>query len=108
MLLDQLLRKLSVDGHRVLIFCQMVGMLNILSEYAFQNLCFCIGEHKRVVAGLFQFHHDVQERLLHTLRCTERWEQGYEAVSPEHHDGIEKGQQPPVYVPQCWPFSIPS
>ncbi|CAI7640933.1 unnamed protein product [Penicillium crustosum] len=33
MLLDQLLRKLSVDGHRVLIFCQMVGMLNILSEY---------------------------------------------------------------------------
>jgi chromodomain-helicase-DNA-binding protein 1 len=33
MLLDQLLRKLKEDGHRVLIFCQMVGMLNILSEY---------------------------------------------------------------------------
>ncbi|KAJ6023151.1 hypothetical protein N7499_008473 [Penicillium canescens] len=33
MLLDQLLRKLRGDGHRVLIFCQMVGMLNILSEY---------------------------------------------------------------------------
>lgn len=33
MLLDQLLRKLREDGHRVLIFCQMVGMLNILSEY---------------------------------------------------------------------------
>ncbi|OOQ90538.1 Chromodomain helicase hrp1 [Penicillium brasilianum] len=33
MLLDQLLRKLKTDGHRVLIFCQMVGMLNILSEY---------------------------------------------------------------------------
>ena len=33
MLLDQLLRKLKNDGHRVLIFCQMVGMLNILSEY---------------------------------------------------------------------------
>ncbi|KAJ5151980.1 SNF2-related protein [Penicillium capsulatum] len=33
MLLDQLLRKLKGDGHRVLIFCQMVGMLNILSEY---------------------------------------------------------------------------
>ncbi|KAJ5098913.1 Chromodomain helicase hrp3 [Penicillium argentinense] len=33
MLLDQLLRKLQKDGHRVLIFCQMVGMLNILSEY---------------------------------------------------------------------------
>ncbi|KAF7719371.1 Helicase-like protein [Penicillium ucsense] len=33
MLLDQLLRKLRNDGHRVLIFCQMVGMLNILSEY---------------------------------------------------------------------------
>lgn len=33
MLLDQLLTKLKRDGHRVLIFCQMVGMLNILSEY---------------------------------------------------------------------------
>lgn len=33
MLLDQLLRKLRGDGHRILIFCQMVGMLNILSEY---------------------------------------------------------------------------
>ncbi|KAJ5691270.1 hypothetical protein N7488_012005 [Penicillium malachiteum] len=33
MLLDQLLGKLKRDGHRVLIFCQMVGMLNILSEY---------------------------------------------------------------------------
>lgn len=33
MLLDQLLKKLKQDGHRVLIFCQMVGMLNILSEY---------------------------------------------------------------------------
>lgn len=33
MLLDQLLSKLKKDGHRVLIFCQMVGMLNILSEY---------------------------------------------------------------------------
>ncbi|KAJ5893946.1 Chromodomain helicase hrp3 [Penicillium taxi] len=33
MLLDQLLRKLKADNHRVLIFCQMVGMLNILSEY---------------------------------------------------------------------------
>ncbi|KAJ5131950.1 SNF2-related protein [Penicillium atrosanguineum] len=33
MLLDQLLRKMKEDGHRVLIFCQMVGMLNILSEY---------------------------------------------------------------------------
>ncbi|CAL5870909.1 uncharacterized protein PFLUO_LOCUS5150 [Penicillium psychrofluorescens] len=33
MLVDQLLRKLKGDGHRVLVFCQMVGMLNILSEY---------------------------------------------------------------------------
>jgi hypothetical protein len=33
-----------------------------------------------------------QEHLNEKLRCTERWEQGYEAVSPEHHDGIEKGQ----------------
>lgn len=33
MLLDQLLGKLKKDGHRVLIFSQMVKMLNILGEY---------------------------------------------------------------------------
>lgn len=33
MLLDQLLKKLMKDGHRVLIFSQMVKMLDILSEY---------------------------------------------------------------------------
>ncbi|KAI9784544.1 MAG: hypothetical protein M1816_000810 [Peltula sp. TS41687] len=33
MLLDQLLTKLKKDNHRVLIFSQMVKMLNILSEY---------------------------------------------------------------------------
>ena len=33
MLLDQLLGKLKKDGHRVLIFSQMVKMLDILSEY---------------------------------------------------------------------------
>lgn len=33
MLLDQLLKKLMKDGHRVLIFSQMVKMLDILSNY---------------------------------------------------------------------------
>lgn len=33
MLLDQLLSKLKKDGHRVLIFSQMVKMLNILGDY---------------------------------------------------------------------------
>jgi chromodomain-helicase-DNA-binding protein 1 len=33
MLLDQLLNKLHKDGHRVLIFSQMVKMLDILSDY---------------------------------------------------------------------------
>ncbi|KAF2460817.1 P-loop containing nucleoside triphosphate hydrolase protein [Lineolata rhizophorae] len=33
MLLDQLLTKLKKDNHRVLIFCQMVKMLDILGEY---------------------------------------------------------------------------
>ncbi|KAF2496183.1 hypothetical protein BU16DRAFT_526699 [Lophium mytilinum] len=33
MLLDQLLTKLKKDGHRVLIFSQMVQMLNILTDY---------------------------------------------------------------------------
>lgn len=33
MLLDQLLRKLKKDGHRVLVFSQMVKMLDLLSQY---------------------------------------------------------------------------
>ena len=33
MLLDQLLKKLKKDGHRVLIFSQMVKMLDLLSDY---------------------------------------------------------------------------
>jgi chromodomain-helicase-DNA-binding protein 1 len=32
-LLDKLLTKLKADGHRVLIFSQMVRMLDILSDY---------------------------------------------------------------------------
>lgn len=32
-LLDKLLAKLKADGHRVLIFSQMVRMLDILSDY---------------------------------------------------------------------------
>jgi chromodomain-helicase-DNA-binding protein 1 len=32
-LLDKLLARLKADGHRVLIFSQMVRMLNILSDY---------------------------------------------------------------------------
>ena len=37
MLLDQLLQKLKKDGHRVLIFSQMVKMLNLLGEYLHQR-----------------------------------------------------------------------
>lgn len=32
-LLDKLLHRLRADGHRVLIFSQMVRMLDILSDY---------------------------------------------------------------------------
>ena len=32
-LLDKLMAKLKMDGHRVLIFSQMVRMLDILSDY---------------------------------------------------------------------------
>ncbi|KAL6927029.1 hypothetical protein ACO0SA_004116 [Hanseniaspora valbyensis] len=40
-LLDQLLNKLKKDGHRVLIFSQMVRMLDILGDYlAFKNIKF--------------------------------------------------------------------
>lgn len=31
--LDQLLKKLKAEGHRVLIFCQMTKMIDILEEY---------------------------------------------------------------------------
>jgi len=40
-LLDKLLTKLKADGHRVLIFSQMVRMLDILSDYmSFRNFTF--------------------------------------------------------------------
>jgi chromodomain-helicase-DNA-binding protein 1 len=56
MLLDQLLPKLKRDGHRVLIFSQMVKMLNILGEYmeyrgyAYQRLDGTIAAAPRRVA----------------------------------------------------------
>ncbi|KZZ86854.1 chromodomain helicase hrp3 [Ascosphaera apis ARSEF 7405] len=53
MLLDQLLAKLKRDGHRVLIFSQMVHMLDILADYmdyrgySFQRLDGTIGPAER-------------------------------------------------------------
>lgn len=55
-LLDQLLNKLRRDGHRVLIFSQMVRMLDIIGDYLqlkgmnFQRLDGTISSHKRRVA----------------------------------------------------------
>lgn len=55
-LLDQLLTKLRRDGHRVLIFSQMVRMLDIIGDYLqlkglnFQRLDGTISSHKRRVA----------------------------------------------------------
>lgn len=55
-LLDQLLTKLKKDGHRVLIFSQMVKMLDILGDYlAFKNVKFqrldgTISSQKRRIA----------------------------------------------------------
>ncbi|QPG76886.1 hypothetical protein FOA43_004280 [Brettanomyces nanus] len=55
-LLDQLLNKLKRDGHRVLIFSQMVRMLDIIGDYLslkglnFQRLDGTIPSHKRRVA----------------------------------------------------------
>ncbi|KAI1616167.1 chromodomain-helicase-DNA-binding protein 1 [Exophiala viscosa] len=56
MLLDQLLTKLKRDGHRVLIFSQMVKMLDILGDYmefrghAYQRLDGTIGAAQRRIA----------------------------------------------------------
>jgi chromodomain-helicase-DNA-binding protein 1 len=56
MLLDQLLTKLKRDGHRVLIFSQMVKMLDILSDYmdyrghAYQRLDGTIASAPRRIA----------------------------------------------------------
>jgi chromodomain-helicase-DNA-binding protein 1 len=55
-LLDQLLNKLRRDGHRVLIFSQMVRMLDIIGDYLqlkglnFQRLDGTINSHKRRIA----------------------------------------------------------
>lgn len=55
-LLDQLLNKLKRDGHRVLIFSQMVRMLDIMSDYlsmkglSHQRLDGTISSHKRRIA----------------------------------------------------------
>ncbi|KAH3665484.1 hypothetical protein OGAPHI_003669 [Ogataea philodendri] len=55
-LLDQLLNKLNRDGHRVLIFSQMVRILDIIGDYlqlkghAFQRLDGTISSHKRRLA----------------------------------------------------------
>ena len=55
-LLDQLLSKLKRDGHRVLIFSQMVRVLDIIGDYlqlkglSFQRLDGTINSHKRRIA----------------------------------------------------------
>ncbi|OWB57434.1 hypothetical protein B5S28_g3378 [[Candida] boidinii] len=55
-LLDQLLTKLKRDGHRVLIFSQMVRMLDIIGDYialkgyTFQRLDGTVSSHKRRIA----------------------------------------------------------
>ncbi|ODV88036.1 hypothetical protein CANARDRAFT_205428 [[Candida] arabinofermentans NRRL YB-2248] len=55
-LLDQLLNKLSRDGHRVLIFSQMVRILDVIGDYLqlkghqFQRLDGTINSHKRRLA----------------------------------------------------------
>ncbi|KAG7923917.1 hypothetical protein KL905_000071 [Ogataea polymorpha] len=55
-LLDQLLNKLHRDGHRVLIFSQMVRILDIIGDYlqlkghSFQRLDGTISSHKRRLA----------------------------------------------------------
>ncbi|VEU19477.1 DEKNAAC100795 [Brettanomyces naardenensis] len=55
-LLDQLLNKMKRDGHRVLIFSQMVRMLDIIGDYlslkglSFQRLDGTIPSHKRRIA----------------------------------------------------------
>ena len=55
-LLDQLLNKLRRDGHRVLIFSQMVRMLDIIGDYlqlkglSFQRLDGTINSHKRRIS----------------------------------------------------------
>lgn len=55
-LLDQLLNKLKRDGHRVLIFSQMVRMLDIIGDYLqlkglnFQRLDGTINSHKRRIS----------------------------------------------------------
>lgn len=55
-LLDQLLNKLRRDGHRVLIFSQMVRMLDIIGDYLqlkglnFQRLDGTINSHKRRIS----------------------------------------------------------
>jgi len=37
MILDDLLKKLAAEGHKVLIFCQMTMMLNILEDYLYSR-----------------------------------------------------------------------
>jgi chromodomain-helicase-DNA-binding protein 1 len=44
LLLDRLLVRLQQTGHRVLIFSQMVRMLDILVEYLGMHFCFCFLE----------------------------------------------------------------
>jgi chromodomain-helicase-DNA-binding protein 1 len=44
LLLDRLLVRLQQTGHRVLIFSQMVRMLDILVEYLGMHFCFCLLE----------------------------------------------------------------
>ena len=47
-LLDKLLNKLKTDGHRVLIFSQMVRLLDIISDYMLAR-----GYHFQRLDGVF-------------------------------------------------------
>lgn len=76
MLLDQLLTKLMKDGHRVLIFSQMVKMLDILSRYMqlrgyqYQRLDGTIGSgQRRMAIDHFNAHNSKDSCFLLSTRA---------------------------------------
>ena len=76
-LLEQLLSRLRKEGHRVLIFSQMVRMLDILGDYMFikgyqfQRLDGTVPSSKRKIAIDHLMHLD--PRTLHFIIHQSRW-----------------------------------